>query len=136
MGSVNNNFLPASTGLSLGSSNQLWNAWLNLLNNHTPVTLDIQPTPYSNPLAIITTAPFTVVTMTLIGDITASTFSGVAGLVVFILMQDPVGGRAFTWPTNFFQPTGIGPVANQATAQVFYFDGTSGYPLGPGVLYP
>lgn len=136
MPSYNTNLLPASTGLNLGSSNQLWNAWLNLLNNSTPVNFAITTNAFTATPALVATAVISVQTMTLIGDVTSSTYSGPVGLLVVQITQDSVGGHAFTWPTTFKQATSIDPTANAVTSQLIYFDGTNGWPLTPGTVYP
>jgi len=136
MTTYNTNLLPNTTGLNLGSSQQQWNAWLNLLNGGTPVNLSVSVLPWTSVPAFSTTAILTAFSMTLTGNVTSSTFVGVPGLLVFQFIQDAVGSRTVAWPANFQQPGIIGSTANQVTTQLFYFDGTNAWPLGPGVLTP
>jgi len=137
MGSVNTNFLPASTGLSLGSSSQQWNAFLALVNNATPVGVIGTGVPFSATPSFVATSQLAVFSMTLIGDVASSTFSGpILGITIFQILQDAVGGRNFAWPANFVSTAVVGSDPNQSTIQVFYFDGNTGFAITPGVLYP
>lgn len=136
MGTVNANFLPATTGLNLGSQNQQWNAYLNLVNGGSPVNMSVTAVPWTASPAFVTTSLLTIVTMLLTGNVSSSTFTGAPGLVIFQLTQDSTGGRTFSWPTNFLQPSIPGRAANQATMQMFFYDGTNAWPLGPAVVYP
>lgn len=136
MPSYNTNVLPTSTGLNLGASNQQWNAFLNLLNNGTPVSQSVQTITFSATPSFSTSAPISVFALTLIGNVTSSTFSGVPGLVIFQITQDATGGRTFAWPLHFNQPIVPGINANAVTTQLFYFDGATAWPLTPGVVYP
>lgn len=76
-------------------------------------------------------------TMTLTGNVTASTFvSGVAGMLyTFVITQDGTGGRAFVWPTNFNGASAISPDANASSIQTFFFDGTTAWATGPGLTW-
>jgi hypothetical protein len=130
-GMINANLLPASSGLSLGSQVQRW-----LLNGGAPLVVQANAVPYSSTLIFSATSPLSIFTLTLTGPVTSSSLSAPAGILIFQITQDAVGGRTFAWPPNFKQPTTIGHVASQVTMQLFYFDGTSAWPLGPGVLTP
>lgn len=132
MGTVNTNFLPASTGLSLGNSSQAWNATLNAL---TILNL-YQTIGFASSLAFSAANQTTIFDVTLTGNVTASTLTGVKGMLIFILRQDATGSRTFAWPANVFGGTVIGSSANQITIQAFAFDGTNAYPIGAAGLYP
>jgi len=136
MGTVNANFLPATTGLSLGNQVQEWNLWASLINGLTPVTFNVTTVAFSGTPAFISASPLTVLNMTLSGSVSSSTYGGIPGLVLFQLTQDVTGNRTFAWPANFNGPTTVGSAANQVTFQLFYYDGTIGWPLTPGAIYP
>lgn len=131
MGMVNANFLPATTGLSLGTQNQQW-----LVNGFPALVQQTITVPFSSTPAFVSTAPSAVFVITLTANVTSSTFSGLPGIFVFQIKQDVSGGRTFTWPTSFQQPTVIGSAANQVTTQIFYFDGANAWALGPGIIVP
>lgn len=137
MGSVNANIIPASTGLSLGSQNQRWNGWLSVLNSGTPVNASVTNLAFSvSPVFSVSTF-FSVFTITLTGNVASSAVTGTTqGFIVVQIRQDGVGGRTFAWPASFQQPVVVGSSASQVTTQLFYFDGVSAWPLGPGVLTP
>src|SRR5208282_2203156 len=72
--------------------------------------------------------------LTLTGDVASSTLlAPFAGqIVTFIIVQDPVGGHAFAWPTNVENPGVIDPAANSVTVQSFIARANGNlYPLGP-----
>jgi len=131
MGTFNANILPTTTGLSLGSSTQQW-----LLNGTKALVSQVNPIPFSASPVFLGTSPFSIFTMTLTGNVTSSSLNVPIGLVIFQFTQDSTGSRTFAWPVNFQQPGAIGSTANQVTTQLFYFDGVSAWPLGPGVLTP
>jgi hypothetical protein len=131
MGTFAANILPTTTGLSLGSSVQQW-----LINGTAAFTRQVVVTPFSSTPIFSSSSPFSVFTLTLTGNVASSTLSSTPGILVFQITQDGTGGRSFVWPTNFKQPTPVGTVASQVTTQLFYFDGTNAWPLGPGVLTP
>ena len=76
--------------------------------------------------------------MTLTGNITASTFTGgVAGMLyTFVIAQDGTGNRTFVWPTNFIGASAISPTANGVSIQTFYFDGTNARATDAGLTTP
>ena len=134
MGMFNVNILPASTGLSLGSTVQQWK-----INGLIPAQIVVTATAFSSSPGFTSSSPLPVFTITLTGNVTSSamSLSGVAqAIVIFQITQDGTGGRTFTWPPNFIQPSVIGLSANQVTTQIFYFDGTNAWPLGPGMSTP
>lgn len=131
MGTFNANILPTTTGLSLGSAMQQW-----LVNGSAPLVSQVNSVGFSSTPAFIGTSAFSVFTMILSGNVTSSTFSAPIGLVLFQITQDNTGGRTFAWPASFQQPGEIGSAANQTTTQLFYFDGTLGWPLASEVLTP
>lgn len=132
MGSFNANILPASTGLSLGNSLQAWNATLNvlsILNLYQVIGFATNP-------VFSSTNQTTIFDMTLTGNVSASTLTGVKGMIVFLLRQDGAGSHTFAWPANVNGGTVIGSSANQVTIQAFAFDGTNAYPIGAAGLFP
>ena len=63
--------------------------------------------------------------LTLTGNVTSSTFvNGTQGpsLIAFRLVQDGVGGRTFTWPTNVRNGGIINDLANGRSSQLFAVD--------------
>lgn len=74
-------------------------------------------------------------TSTLTGNNSSSTVSNpIAGQeICFILTQDGVGGRTFTWPSNFKgQSLIINEEANSVFVQAFRYDGAFWRATGPG----
>jgi hypothetical protein len=71
--------------------------------------------------------------ITLTANVTGSTLSNaVAGQwLVFDIIQDATGGRTFVWPTNVKGAGTINGTANQHQVQMFYYDGTNAYAVGP-----
>jgi hypothetical protein len=69
---------------------------------------------------------------TLTGNVTSSTFSnGVVGQIyTFMIKQDAVGGRVFTWPANVKGAGTIDPTPNAVNIQQFQYDGSFLYPVG------
>lgn len=132
MGTVNTNFLPASTGLSLGNAMQAWNATLNTL---TVLNL-YQTVAFSSAPAFNSSNQLSVFDITLTGNVTTPTLTGVKGVIVFIIRQDGSGSRTFAWPANVFGGTSVGSTANQVTVQSFAFDGSNAYPIGAAGIYP
>ena len=57
----------------------------------------------------------------LTGDVTSSTAPNTAqgNLYTFIIVQDPTGGHAFTWPPNFINAGPINTDPNAITVQTF-----------------
>lgn len=70
--------------------------------------------------------------ITLTGNVTSSTISGATAgmLLVFCIIQDGVGGRTFAWPANVKGDI-ISGTASIHNVQVFYYDGTTAWPVGP-----
>lgn len=75
--------------------------------------------------------------MRLLGNVVSSVFDTtikpVRGtMFVFVIIQDAVGGRTFSWPTICKSPQPIGAAALQTTIQEFVFnDGPTLSPVGP-----
>lgn len=79
--------------------------------------------------------------ITLTGNVTSSTLTGATAgqLIVFEIIQDATGGRTFVWPTNVknaMSITGQAAGANEVSTQMFYYDGTNAYAVGPGLVSP
>ena len=74
--------------------------------------------------------------ITLTGNVTLSTLSGaVAGqTIVFLICQDAVGSRTFTWPVTMKGTTTVGGTLSTCTAQRFIYDGTFAYATAAGVI--
>jgi predicted aconitase with swiveling domain len=66
-------------------------------------------------------------TMTLTGNVTASTITGSSSgqIIEFSLCQDGTGGRTFAWPASFLRPPTIASGANACTDASFFYDGTN-----------
>lgn len=91
----------------------------------TPVVVTFSSTPTFN------AALGNVFKLTVTGNVSSSTLSGATAgqILIFQLIQDGVGGRTFTWPSNVKGGAIIDPTANAVNMQMFYFDGTNAYPL-------
>jgi hypothetical protein len=72
--------------------------------------------------------------ITLSANVTASSLTGaVAGqLIVFQIVENGTGGWTFVWPSNVKGAMAITTAAGTHNQQLFIFDGTNAYPLGPG----
>jgi hypothetical protein len=137
MPSYATSLLPSNTGLALGAPNQLWNLWVQFLNGGTPVNSSTSAVAWSATPSFAATTFFSVFTITLFGNVSASTFtSAIPGLVLFQITQDSVGNRTFVWPTQFNAPSNLGIAPNTTTTQLFYYDGTNAWPIATGVSYP
>lgn len=98
--------------------------------------MGLVPMAYSATPAFMATAVVSIFTMTLTGNVSGATYTGIPGFIIFQLTQDAIGARSFTWPANLLQGTPLGQNGGQITTQLFYYDGTNGWPLGPGVTNP
>jgi hypothetical protein len=72
-------------------------------------------------------------------DVNASTFiNGFPGtLYTFFIVQDPTGGRRYTWPPNILNASPAPSGALQILVQTFVADATGAtlYPIGPGTYF-
>ena len=130
MGTVNSNFLPTTTGLSLGSQSQRW-----LLNGQQPLTVGPAiAVPFSaSPTFTSSVGGLVVFSMTLTNNVTSSSLTlPTAALVIFQITQDATGNRTFAWAPNVFGGGTVQGPAGQIYTQHFYFDGTNAWALGPG----
>jgi hypothetical protein len=132
MGTVNTNFLPATTGLNLGSPDQSWNGYFQNVVLSDIVTM--LGTTSGNPALSISSA-INLITMTLSGNV-APTITGVPGMVMFSIAQNSTGGWVFTWPSGTVNGMTVGTDANQISYQLFMFDGTNLIAMTPGLLNP
>ena len=75
--------------------------------------------------------------ITLNGDVTSSTAPDTVqgNLYTFIIIQDAVGGHAFTWPTNFINPSPINPDPNGGTVQTFVMGLNDLVAIGPATWW-
>jgi hypothetical protein len=69
--------------------------------------------------------------ITLTGDVTSSTISGLAAgqTIIFDIIQGGAGNHAFVWPTNVYGTSTIGVMGGGHNVQAFYCDGSSLYAL-------
>ena len=78
--------------------------------------------------------------ITLTGDVTSSTMSGiVAGnLYTLIISQDSAGGHLFTWPSMVLNASPVNPNGGSLTVQTFVAIANNGplFPIGPATYYP
>ncbi|MDE2511865.1 MAG: hypothetical protein KGL74_12145, partial [Elusimicrobia bacterium] len=74
--------------------------------------------------------------ITLTGNVTLSTLSNATAgqTIAFIICQDVVGGRTFTWPVTVKGATVIGGTLSTCSAQSFIYDGTFAYATAAGVI--
>lgn len=74
--------------------------------------------------------------VTLTTNVTLSTFAGSAGYYVFVVIQDGFGSHTFSWPATFVNAATVSPTALGSLTQVFFWDGTKGYAIAPGMVFP
>jgi hypothetical protein len=55
-------------------------------------------------------------------------------LIGFVIQQDNVGNRAWTWPGNVRGGMDIGTAPGEASAQLFWYDGTTLWAMTPGEI--
>lgn len=122
--------------VTVGGSAGIKAASLILTSGGGLAVVEVKLITFSATPSFVSTSGLSIFRITLTADVTASTYSGGAGFVVMQITQDATGNRAFVWPATFNQPTDIGTTANQVTSQLFFYDGTNGWPLAPGVLNP
>jgi hypothetical protein len=69
--------------------------------------------------------------ISLSGNVTSSTLSGAVKdqLLIFVISQDGVGSRSFSWPTNV-KGQAIASGAGLTSTQAFSYDGTNAWPIG------
>lgn len=69
------------------------------------------------------------------GDVRHSTLANATSgeQLIFIVCQDTVGSRRFTWPANVKGGAVVGSKVGACSTQSFIFDGTNAYALTPGV---
>ncbi len=133
--------LPNANGLDLGSPTQLWDGFFNSISANIingPVaggTVSLQ-TANSSASMTFDGSAYNAFKITLIGNVTASTFTGVAGYYTFVILQDGAGGHTFAWPGSFVNAAAPSPVASGSLSQVFFWDGANGYALSPGMVFP
>jgi len=74
--------------------------------------------------------------ITLTANVTSSTLTNATAgqILTFQIVEDNVGGRTWTWPTNFKGAMTLTTTANAINTQIFYFDGTNAFALAPGTV--
>lgn len=137
MGSVNSNFLPASTGLSLGNQNQQWDTFIRNLTLSGKITA---PGVGFSSVTYVSTPVFdgsqgSTFEIVLTGNVTSSTSTNlIAGYkYIFIILQDVTGGRTFAWPAGFFGTMVIDQTPSVTNVQEFVYDGSSMFAVSAGV---
>lgn len=67
--------------------------------------------------------------ITLTGNVTSSTLTGLTGLrlITFMIIQDGTGGHTFVWPTNVVGGMSISGTAGAVNVQSGLWDGTNLY---------
>lgn len=129
--------LPNADGLALGSPSQKWTIYgANIFGTFINQTQIGASLTILNSTASMVFSGFTAYEVTLIGDVTSSTFSGIVGYYTFIIIQDGTGGHAFTWPSSFVNEAAPSPTAGGSLIQTFFWDGVSGYAIAPGMVFP
>ena len=75
--------------------------------------------------------------VTLSGDVTSSTASGTVqgNLYTYIIQQDSVGDRLFTWPANFLNADSINPNPGGTTVQTFVMGITDLISISPATWW-
>lgn len=137
MGSVNANFLPATTGLSLGNQNQEWNGFFQNLTVGGLLTapgIGFSAIPFS-PTPIFDGSQAGTFEILLQGNVTSSSIINfvAGGIYTFIIIQNVVGGDTFAWPTGFNGGMIIDPTANSSNVQQFVYDGMNAFAVSAGV---
>jgi hypothetical protein len=83
---------------------------------------------------------YTAWAITLTGDVTSSTLSGIiqGNLYTFIILQDSTGGRKFAWPSLVQNATPVNPNPSGLTVQTFVALANNGplFPIGPATYFP
>src|SRR5208337_890227 len=90
--------------------------------------------PFSaTPVFVGTGALLTTFEITLTGNMSASSITGLAlgQLVSFIIHQDAIGGRTFVFPPAVVNGGSIKPAPNGTSSQLFAFNGSNLIPQGP-----
>lgn len=144
MGSTNSNWLPASTGLDLGNTNQRWDAFLQNLNVAGSIAVTgTSSLPGMGLLALTYSATpvFDGATagtfeITLTGNVTSSTYINfLSGYrYVFIIKQDGAGSHTFAWPSGFNGAMVIDGTASITNVQEFVYDGSQLYAVSAGAF--
>lgn len=94
-----------------------------------PITYSATPTFSGSGMPIVTFV------ITLTGNVTSSTLSGVStgALVIFKIIQDGTGGHTFVWPANTQGGMVIDTDASSVNMEMFMFDGTNLLAVSAGV---
>jgi hypothetical protein len=145
MPTFDSDLLPTSTGRKLGAQDARWDASLRNLDVSGEITGAFTA------LAIFSLKPKTVAwsatpnfdgldratgyKITLNGDTVPTLTNLPAGmLVAFVIQQDNVGNRAWTWPGIVRGGMAIGTGPGEASAQLFWNDGTTLWALTGGEI--
>lgn len=145
MPTYSSDLLPDSTGRQLGAQDARFDAHLRNLDVSGVITGAFTA------LAIFSLKPKTVpwsatpnfdgldrstgYKITLNGDTVPTITNLPPGiLVAFVIQQDNVGNRAWTWPGNVRGGMAIGTGQGEASAQLFWNDGTTLWALTPGEI--
>jgi hypothetical protein len=96
-----------------------------LIVPNTTVTFSATPT--------FDAGSFSAFFMTLTGNVTSSTISGMVKgqLVTFVITQDGTGGRTFAFPATVKGAFPVNPTAGSTSVQTFIFDGSNFQPYTP-----
>lgn len=100
----------------------------------TPLLTGRVAVPFS-PTPVFDLSAGTAQSITLTGDVTAATITGLADgqIVSFLICQDSIGGRKFVWPALVRGGMEIGLEPDTCSAQSFVSDGVNLYATSPGV---
>lgn len=95
----------------------------------------LEPVPFAPTLALGPIGANTFFSITLTGNVTSSTLVVSAPiLLAFQIIQDSSGGHSFVWPVNVIGASAPSLAPGSTTLQLFIFDGTNAYPIGPATL--
>jgi hypothetical protein len=134
---INTNFLPSSSGLSLGSPSQ---RWAGSFQNVTITGGFSAPGTGLSAVTYSATPTFDgsqggTFEITLTGNVTSSSVANLnPGLrYIFIIHQDVIGNRTFVWPSGTSGAMVIDSTSQSTNVQEFVWNGTNLFAVSAGV---
>lgn len=131
MPTLSSPLLPQVTGLALGSNSQQWAIYGYLVGGSQGVSLSSLTS-----TSTMNFTGFTFYEVLLTTNVTLSNFAGSVGYYAFVVTQDGIGSHTFAWPAGFVNASSVSPTANGSLTQVFLWDGTHGFAIAPGMVFP
>ena len=113
------------------------NTWTQQLNSGGGGGAGITRTvvSYSATPTFIRSSQIQIWEITLTGNVTSSTTSGVTAgdILVFEICEDSSGAHSFVWPTGFSTAAAISTTLSTCTSETFYWNGSSAVNITGGV---